>query len=173
MLVYARLNAPNTFVETDRAGQLHVLASTAAHRVSAGLTWRPHACTTLNDDISPRAADYCLDFCLLGLWHRELVKGLLEIVEKGFPFCRRYHEMLMRFLHGAACVFLRPTSGPTQHLRDEIFEACRGDAMMRLIYPWVCVEAGIDHDPVDEVIDHCGDAVDTAESFVKAERRWW
>src|SRR4029077_11285669 len=79
--------------------------------------------------------------------------------------------MLMRLLHGAACVFLRPTSGPTQHLRDEIFEACRGDAMMRLIYPWVCVEAGIDHDPVDEVIDHCGDAIDTAESFVKAERR--
>jgi hypothetical protein len=40
--------------------------------------------------------------------------------------------------------------------------------MMRLIYPWVCVEAGIVHNPVDEVIDHCGDAVDTAESFVKA-----
>jgi hypothetical protein len=89
-------------------------------------------CTTLNDDVSPCAADYSLDFCLLGLWHRELVEGLLEIVEKGFPFCRRYHELLMRLLHGAACVFLRPTSGPTQHLRDEIFEACRGDAMMRL-----------------------------------------
>ena len=67
MLVYARLNAPNTFAETDRASQLHVLACTAAHRVSAGLTWRPHACTTLNDDVSPRAADYRLDLCLLGL----------------------------------------------------------------------------------------------------------
>ena len=44
-----------SFVETDRASQLHVLACTAAHRVSAGLTWRPHACTTLNDDVSPRA----------------------------------------------------------------------------------------------------------------------
>jgi len=44
-----------SFVETDRASQLHVLACTAAHRVSAGLTWRPHACTTLSDDVSPRA----------------------------------------------------------------------------------------------------------------------
>src|ERR1700730_703331 len=44
-------------------------------RVLAGLTWRHHACTTLSDDVSTRAADYGLDFCLLGLWHRELVEG--------------------------------------------------------------------------------------------------
>jgi hypothetical protein len=51
----SRRSVKKSFVETDRASQLHVLACTAAHRVSAGLTWRPHACTTLNDDVSPRA----------------------------------------------------------------------------------------------------------------------
>jgi hypothetical protein len=34
--------------------------------------------------------------------------------------------------------------------------------MMGLVYPWVRIEAGIDHDPANKVIDHCGDAVDTA-----------
>src|SRR5215470_10346679 len=36
--------------------------------------------TPLNDDVSPSAGDYGLDFCLLRLRHRELVKCLLEIV---------------------------------------------------------------------------------------------
>jgi hypothetical protein len=34
--------------------------------------------------------------------------------------------------------------------------------MMGLVYPWVRIEAGIDHDPVNKVVDHGGDAVDTA-----------
>jgi hypothetical protein len=29
---------------------------------------------------------------------------------------------------------------------------------------------GIGHDPVDEVIDHCGDAIDTSVTFVKSGR---
>ena len=37
--------------------------------------------------------------------------------------------------------------------------------MMALVYPWVRVQAGIDHDPVDN-----GDAVDTAEPLIKAGR---
>ncbi len=32
-----------------------------------------------------------------------------------------------------------------------------------IFYLWVRVQAGIDHDAVDEVIHHRGDAVDTAE----------
>src|SRR5262249_30303410 len=78
--------------------------------------------------------DYSLDLCLLGLGHCELVKGLLKIVEKGLPLCRRYHEMLVRLLHGAACVLLRPVGGPADHFRDEVLKACRGNAMMRLVY---------------------------------------
>jgi hypothetical protein len=42
--------------------------------------------------------------------------------------------------------------------------------MMGLVYNWVRVKARIDHDPVDKVIDHSGDAVDTAEPLVKAAR---
>jgi hypothetical protein len=40
--------------------------------------------------------------------------------------------------------------------------------MMRLIDPWVRVQTGIDHNPVDKVIHHSGDAVDTAKALVKA-----
>src|SRR6267378_2197939 len=42
--------------------------------------------------------------------------------------------------------------------------------MMGLVYPWICIQARIDHDPVDEVIHHGGDAVHTAEPVVEAGR---
>jgi hypothetical protein len=59
----------------------------------------PLSGTPLNNDISSSAGDYSLDLRLLGLRHSELVKRLLQIVEKGFPLCRRYQEMLVRLLH--------------------------------------------------------------------------
>jgi hypothetical protein len=40
--------------------------------------------------------------------------------------------------------------------------------MMGLVYLRVRIQAGIDHDPVDEIINDGGDAVDTAEPIVKA-----
>jgi hypothetical protein len=43
----------------------------------------------LNDNIASGAGDDSLDLGLLGLGHSELVKSLLKIVEKGFPFCCR------------------------------------------------------------------------------------
>jgi hypothetical protein len=104
-----------------------------------------------NDDVGPSAGDYSLDFGLLGLGHSELIKCLLQILEKGLPLCRRYHEMLVRLLHGAARVLLRSTSGPADHFRDKILEACRWNAMMSLVYLRICIEAGVDHDPVDEI----------------------
>ena len=45
---------------------------------------------------------------------------------------------------------------------------CGRNAMMRLIYPWVRIQAGIDHDSVNEVVHYRGNAVDTAKSLVKA-----
>ena len=42
--------------------------------------------------------------------------------------------------------------------------------MMGLVYPWICIQARIDHDPVDEVIHHGGDAVHTAEPVLEAGR---
>jgi hypothetical protein len=110
----------------------------------------------LDDDISPCAGDYRLELCLLSLGHSKLVKCLLEIVEKGVPLSRCDHQKLMRVLHGAARVRLRPAGSPADHFRDEVLEACRGNAMMGFVYPWVRIQAGINHDPVDEVIHHGG-----------------
>src|SRR5262249_18286397 len=87
-----------------------------------------------NDDVSSCAGNYCLDLRLLGLRHGELVKCLLEIVEKCLPLCRRYHEMLVRFLHGAAGVLLRPSGGPADHFCHQILETCGRNAGMGLVY---------------------------------------
>ena len=38
---------------------------------------------------------------------------------------------------------------------------------MGLVYLWVCIQAGVDHDPVDEVVHYGGDAVDTTEPVVE------
>jgi hypothetical protein len=85
----------------------------------------------LDDDVSPCAGDYGLDLRLLRLGHGELVKGLLQVVEKGLPLGRSDHQMLVHFLHGTAGIRLRPTAGPADHFRDEILEACGGNTMMR------------------------------------------
>jgi len=103
--------------------------------------------TSLDNDISPRAVDYRFNLGLLGLRHSELVERLLEIIEKGLPLGRRNLKIFVRFLHGAAGVVLRSTGSPAEHFRDEIFEACRRSPMMGLVYPWVRIQAGIDHDP--------------------------
>jgi hypothetical protein len=61
--------------------------------VNAGTCPRHFIVSPLNDDISPSAGNYSLDLRLLRLRHSELVKCLLEIVEKGLPLRRRDHEM--------------------------------------------------------------------------------
>jgi hypothetical protein len=55
-------------------------------------------------------------------------------------------------------------------LADEVLEAWRRNSMMSLVYPWVRIQARIDHNPVDEVIHHGRNAVDTAEPLVKVGR---
>ena len=128
--------------------------------------------TSLDDDVSPCAVDYGFNLGLLGLGHSEFVERLLEIIEKGLPLGRCDHKIFVQVLHGAAGVLLRSAGSPAEHFCNEVFEACRGNAMMGFVYPWIRVQAGIDHDPVDKVIDHGGDAVDTAEPLVKAGRIW-
>ena len=93
----------------------------------------------LNDNIGSCAGNDIFDLCLLGLGHSELVKSLLKIVEEGFPLCCGDHQILVGVLHRAARVLLRPTGGPADHFRDEVFEACRRNAMMGVIDPWVCI----------------------------------
>jgi hypothetical protein len=38
-----------------------------------------------NDNVGSSAGNYSLDLCLFALGYSKLVKGLLEIVEKGLP----------------------------------------------------------------------------------------
>jgi hypothetical protein len=70
----------------------------------------------------------------------------------------RDHQVLVRILHRAApCTFEAP-GGPTgisvtRYIRSLPAERDEG------LYPWICVQALIDHDPVDEVVYNCGDAV--------------
>ena len=115
---------------------------------------------SLDDDICPVCCRLWLYLGLFGLRHSELVERLLEIIEESLPLGRRDHKIFVRVLHGAASVLLRSAGSPAEHFRNEVFEACRRNAMMGLVYPWVRVQAGIDHDPVDKVIDHGGDAVE-------------
>jgi hypothetical protein len=75
---HTRLRPPERakYIRGDR--QCQPVASVSEYRCTprfGGLHVEAHACTTLNDDVSPRAVAYSLDFCLLGLWHRELVEG--------------------------------------------------------------------------------------------------
>src|SRR5262249_59200976 len=93
-----------------------------------------------------------------------------ETSEKASPPGGVYHERRVRLLHGAARVLLRPAGGPADHLRDEIFEACRWNTMMGLVYLRVRIKARINHDPVDEIIHDGGDAVDTADALIKPGR---
>ena len=96
----------------------------------------------LNDNIGSCAGNDSFDLRLLGLGHSELVKSLLKIVEEGFPLCCGDHQILVGVLHRAARVLLRPAGSPADHFRDEVFEACRRNAMMGFIYPRVCIQAG-------------------------------
>ena len=124
--------------------------------------------TPLDDDISPRAGHDSLDLSLFGLGYSELIERFLEIVHKGVPLFRGDHEMLMRVLHRTAGKLLRTASRPAKHFRDEVFEAWRRNTMVGLVYPWVCIQARINHDPVDEIIHHRRDAVDAITTLFSA-----
>src|SRR5262245_16514045 len=113
----------------ERVGALRIEAATGVGETPRIHGPRVGVAAALDDDISPRARDYGLDLCLLGLGHSEFVKSLLEIVEKGLPLGCSDHKMLVRVLHGTASVLLRPTGSPANHFCDEILEAWRGNTM--------------------------------------------
>jgi hypothetical protein len=45
--------------------------------------------------------------------------------------------------------------------------------MMRLIDAWVCIQAGVVHDPVDEVVHDGGEALDTTQPLIPRGRARW
>jgi len=58
-------------------------------------------------------------------------------------------------VHGSALRgLLRPAGSPADHFRDKVLETCRGNSMMSLVYLRVRIQAGIDHDAIDEAIYH-------------------
>ena len=59
----------------------------------------------LNDNIGSCVGDDSFDLGLFALGHSELVKSFLEIVEKGFSFYRRDHQMLVGVFIGGPVYF--------------------------------------------------------------------
>jgi hypothetical protein len=66
---------------------------------------------------------------------------------------------------------LRPSCRPAQHFGDKILEPSRGHLVMRLVYPRISVEPGINHDAVYKVVHHGGDAVDPAQPIIERRPR--
>ena len=60
----------------------------------------------------------------------------------------------MAVSHRTTPVLLRATGRPADHLGHEKLEPCRCNAMVGFVHARVRVQPGIDHDPIDEVIDH-------------------
>src|SRR5262249_8714912 len=59
------------------------------------------------------------------------------------------------------------SSRKASHSVAVIFRCWCDSFIERPVYFWVCIQAGINHDPVDEIINHGGDAIDTAEPIVQ------
>jgi hypothetical protein len=74
--------------------------------------------------------------------HRELVERLLQVVQERLPFPGGDQEVPVRLVHRPAGVALRPARGRAQHLGDQVLEAGRGHAGVRLVDPRIGVEPG-------------------------------
>jgi hypothetical protein len=96
------------------------------------------------------------------------VEGLLQVIHEGLPLLVSDHQVRVRAAHGATAVLLGSAGGPAQHLRDQVLEARRRNAMVRFVDPRVGVQAGVGHDPV-EVVNNGGDVVHAAQSIIE---RW-
>src|SRR5947199_8846955 len=124
-----------------------------------------------HDDIAVGAIDNRLQFRLLCGRHAELVERLLEIIHEGLPLFRRNVQVTMRVDHGTSGVFLWSARCHPHHLGDQILEACGRHAVMRFVHRRVRVQARVGHNAVDEIIDHCGDVIDSTKPLIKAGLR--
>jgi hypothetical protein len=64
-------------------------------------------------------------------------------------------------------VLLGATGRPADHLGHQELEPCRCHAMVGFVDARVGVQPGIDHDPIDEVIDHGGDVVHATQAVIQ------
>jgi hypothetical protein len=75
----------------------------------------------------------------------------------------------VRVAHRPAGIFLGSTGGPTNHLGHKILEARFADAVMGLVDQRISIQGWVDHNAIDEIVDHGGDGVDAAKAVI--ERR--
>jgi hypothetical protein len=122
-------------------------------------------------NISPSALYYRHYFLPLSLGYLKLIKRLVKVIHKGFPFLVRDVEVHMGVVHRAPSILLRTARGPADHLGYQVLEAGWWNFMVRFINVGVGIEARINHDAIDEIFDDCCNVVDTAEPFI--ERGLW
>jgi hypothetical protein len=63
---------------------------------------------------------------------------------------------------------LRAARGPANHFGYQVLKAGRQNFMVGFIYAGVRIEARINHDAIDEIVDDRCNAVDTAEPFIES-----
>src|SRR3984885_12126426 len=108
-------------------------------------------------------------FSLLLRRHAELVERVLKVLAEGDPFRLGDLEVDGRIGHYTARIFLGPAGRPTDHLGHEVLKPRLSNPMMGLVDQRIRVQGWVDHDAVDEIVDHGGDSVDAAKAVVE---RW-
>src|SRR5438093_6369925 len=76
----------------------------------------------------------------------------------------------MAIAHGPAGILLRATRGPGEHFSHQELEPGWRHAMVRFVHARIRVQARVDHDAVDQVVDDGRDVIDAAQPIV--ERRY-
>src|SRR5436309_13196698 len=79
----------------------------------------------------------------------------------------------MRFRHRLARVLLWAARSPADHLGYQVLESRGRYAMVRFVYQGISIESRVDHDPVDKIVDHGGDAVNAAQPVVERSLFCW
>src|SRR5437763_5824187 len=94
----------------------------------------------------------------------------MQIFQQVLPLLMGNHDNPMGIAHGPAGVLLRATRGPGEHFSHQELEPGWRHAMVRFVHARIRVQAGVDHDVVDQVVDDGRDVIDDAQPIV--ERRY-
>src|SRR4030095_8361070 len=124
-------------------------------------------------DIAIRAIDDLLQFRLLGSGNLKLVECLLNVIHECLPLFGRDVQVLMRLTHRASGVFLWAAARPANHFGNEILEARWWHFVVSFVHGRVHVPARVRHDPVDQIINNGGDAINSTEALIKRRLLWW
>jgi len=109
-----------------------------------------------------------LQLVLLVVRNRELVQGLLEVVQECLPLMRCDPQMLVRIGHRPTGVPLRTSGRPTDHLRHQILEAGGRHSVVGFVDTRIRVQPGVDHDSVDQIVDQGSNRIYATEPVVGA-----